>query len=148
MELSAFIEKVRRRESLAGHDLTGVDPFAMDLGGIDLKGADLSREHVPVAAGGTYWPSSSDSARRMRRRVRLRGADLGGANLDRILGEFGDLRGAHLRDASLVEADLRHADLTLADLSGADLTGANLQGAMMAGAKWDDMTRWPEEFTP
>jgi hypothetical protein len=57
-----------------------------------------------------------------KRIIDLRGAHLGGANLDHA-----DLRGADLRGAFLFEANL-----IFADLRGADLRGANLDNALQS----------------
>ena len=70
-----------------------------DLGGADLRYADLEGAHLANAD--------------------LRGADLRGA----------DLRRADLAGANLAGADLRRADLRSADLAGANLAGADLRGA-------------------
>ncbi len=149
IDLDTFVNRVRAGESLAGQDLRRVDPFAMDLGKLDLHDADLSRSERPLETGGEFWPSGfSEPFRKARRHVRVGGSDLSGARLDRILGEGGDFRAAKLAGASLVEADLRNADFTMADLSGADLTGAALDGAKLYAAVFDDATRWPDGFTP
>ena len=149
LDLDSFVRRVRSGGSLAGMDLREVDPFTMDLGGLDLRNADLSRSRKPYESGGKFWPYGfTDPVRKAWRHVRLRGADLSGARLDRILGADGDFRGANLVGASLVDADLRNADFTMADLSGADLTGANLDHARLLKTVFDDQTRWPEGFTP
>ena len=149
LDRDTFVRRVRSGASLAGMDLRDVDPFTMNLGGLDLRNADLSRDQQPYETGGAFWPSGfRDSVRKAWRHVRLRGADLSGARLDRILGEDGDFREAKLIGASLVEADLRNADFTMADLRGADLFGCDLTGARLLKTTWDDDTRWPEGFTP
>jgi len=86
-------------------------------------------------------------------RVDLSGANLSEANLSRAF-----LVGADLRWAALGWADLRWADLRLAALNGADLQGAWLIGADLTGAdlrtadlgeaKYNDQTRWPDDFDP
>lgn len=77
-----------------------------------------------------------------KRKVRLRGADLGGSNLGYADFSQADLSGSRMRQASLVganfrNADLNHADLDGADLSYADLGGANLVSASLAGTVLD-----------
>jgi len=67
---------IKSRADLGGADLRGADLGGADLGGADLRGADLGGADL----GGAY----------------LRGADLGGA----------DLGGAYLRGAYLGGADL------------------------------------------
>jgi hypothetical protein len=68
----------------------------------------------------------------------LNGIDLENTNLSGL-----NLRGADLRGAYLSGANLRGTDL-----SGADLNGADLSGAILEGIKYDDLTVWPEGFTP
>ena len=152
LDRGTFVRRVRSGETLAGMDLrqdwtTEADPFIMDIGGFDLRDADLSRRHVQEAAGGRRWAVQfTDTTRRARRHVRVCGADLSRARLDRILGSRGDFRGAVLVGASLRSADLREANFDLADVRGADFSGANLEGATFYGANWDDSTRWPDGF--
>ncbi|MFC4585249.1 pentapeptide repeat-containing protein [Sphaerisporangium corydalis] len=76
--------------------------------------------------------------------IRIRGADLGGANLwgmklngaDLVGADLGyaNLRYVKLSGANLVGANLNRADLVSANLSGADLRGADLVGANLGGA--------------
>lgn len=80
--------------------------------------------------------------------MRVRGADLSGARLDRILGSRGDFRGGLLGGASLRSADLREANFELADLRGSDFSGSNLQGARFHGVKSDESTVWPDGVSP
>ena len=149
MDPDTFVRRVRVGESLAGLDLTEADPFIMDLGGLDLRGADLSNAHLPEATGGMYWPYGfAEPHRRARRRVRVRGADLSGAKLDRILGKNADCAEARLVGATLISADLREANFELADVRGADFSGANLEGARFHGATLDESTVWPDGFRP
>ncbi|MDH3249981.1 MAG: pentapeptide repeat-containing protein [Acidimicrobiia bacterium] len=144
-----FVKRVRAGESLAGLDLTEADPFILDLGGLDLRDADLSRAELPEATGSREWAVRlTDTTRRARRRVRVRGADLRGARLDRILGSRGDFRGAVLVGASLRSADLREANFELADVKGADFSGSNLEDARFHGAQSDESTVWPDGFRP
>ena len=89
----AFIDRVRSEASLAELDLREADPFLLDLSGRDLRNADLSRRRLPYATGGNVWAGVSDPARKSIRRVRLRGSDLSGARLDRILGARRRLHG-------------------------------------------------------
>ena len=149
VDVELFIERVRRRDSLAGADLRDADPFIVDLTVMDLREADLSRVTLPYETGEKRWSSGlTDPVRMARRHVRLRGADLTGARLDRILGGDGDFREARLVRASLVEADLQYADFTLADLTGADFTGADLERARLLATVYDGTTRWPDGFEP
>jgi uncharacterized protein YjbI with pentapeptide repeats len=121
----------------------------MDLSGFDLRDAGLSRAQLPEAAGGSRWTVQfTGTTRRARRRVRVRGADLSGARLDRILvhGETSEV--LSLVGASLRSADLREADFELADVRGADFSGSNLEGARFHGVKSDESTVWPNGVSP
>ncbi|WP_413775001.1 pentapeptide repeat-containing protein [Actinocorallia sp. A-T 12471] len=62
--------------------------------------------------------------------IRVRGADLAGADLRGV-----NLAGADLRRVDLTGADLEGADLRGARLRNADLTGANLAGADLRDAR-------------
>ncbi len=70
--------------------------------------------------------------------TKLQGANLGGANLQEA-----NLGGANLQGTTLVGANLQGANLRGANLQGAILTYANLQEA-----KYNNVTIWPEGFTP
>ena len=149
MQPTAFVERVRRQESLAGADLRQADPFTVDLSGFDLRETDVSRTRRPYVTGGPFWPGGfRDPVRKAWRHVRVRGADLSGARLDRILGKDGDFGEAKLVGSSLVEAGLRDADFTMADVRGADFTGSDLAGATFYGATSDETTVWPDGFRP
>ena len=84
-----------------------------NLGGADLRGADLSRANLGCADLRGANLGCAD----------LRGADLGCADL-----RGADLSCANLSSANLSRANLRGADLSRADLSSADLGGADLGG--------------------
>lgn len=64
-----------------------------------------------------------------RKRTKMKGRDLIGANL-----RGANLRGVNLRGALLIASDLRGADLRSADLIGADLRDADLTGANLEGS--------------
>ena len=149
MEKAEFLQAVKERQSLHGLNLSSLDPFVADLGGLSLRGTDLSRSAKPTAVGGDAWPQGpAEPYRTARRRIRAQGADLSAANLDRVLGKSADFRDANLSEATLVEADLTDADFRGAVLSGADLTGAALEGARFEDATWDEKTIWPDGFRP
>ncbi|MBI4233511.1 MAG: pentapeptide repeat-containing protein [Chloroflexi bacterium] len=80
---------------------------AIDLGGVDLSGANLAHAD-------------------------LNRANLAGANLRRA-----NLQGANLGSAVLEKADLREADLTSANLHRVGLQGADLQGTRIGGFDGD-----------
>lgn len=149
MEKADFLRAVKERRSLEALNLSSLDPFVVDLGGLSLRGANLSRRDKPSATGGDVWPRGpAEPYRTARRRIRARGADLSEANLGRVLGKSADFRNADLSGATLVEADLTDADFRGAVLSGADLTGAALEGARFENATWDETTIWPDGFRP
>jgi uncharacterized protein YjbI with pentapeptide repeats len=75
------------------------------------------------------------SARAMK--VNLKGADLFGADLSEV----------NLEKAGLTEADLTKANLTGAKIYGANLTGAKLIFDQIRSAKFDENTRFPENFS-
>jgi uncharacterized protein YjbI with pentapeptide repeats len=89
---------------------TGCSLDGVDLGGRNLKKADLER------------------------------ADLRGANLAKANLEGANLKGAVLVDADLSGANLQGADFYRADLSGADLSGARLEEAMFDSAVLEGTT--------
>ena len=142
-DVQLALEVVGRREKQLPPGL-GFTPF---LGDTDLRGAMLSG-------------------------LRLKEADLRGAQLDYANArmpadredEQTDLSGADLRDASLRCAHLEGTDLTDANLQKADLRDAVLKGfkrdsevrllpatltdADLTGAVYNLGTKWPDEFEP
>ncbi|MBI4339063.1 MAG: pentapeptide repeat-containing protein [Chloroflexi bacterium] len=96
--------------------------LALDLGGTDLRGAQLIRarlERADLLA------------------AHLEGAILAGAHLE---GAF--LWGAHLEGADLRATHLEGAILTTAHLEGADLWDAHLEGAGLWDAHLEGATLW------
>ncbi len=59
-----------------------------------------------------------------------------------------NLRGIDFSGANLGEADLCGFDLVKADLRGANLSEANLEGADLTKAKYNNATRWHDDFNP
>lgn len=78
----------------------------------------------------------------------LAGANLAGANLTDANLESANLKRISLRNANLNKVNLNKADLLCADLSGTNLSDANLTDTNLTDIRWDDQTRWPEDFTP
>jgi uncharacterized protein YjbI with pentapeptide repeats len=70
-------------------------------------------------------------------RIKLKEANLSGADLIEANLREADLRGADLWGANLREADLRGAKLWGANLRGANLNGANLSGTVGGKFDWD-----------
>jgi hypothetical protein len=98
-------------------------------------------EHLKILQQGVdpwnAWRAKTPSALPDLNHARLRGANLGGANLFRV-----NLIGANLVEANLSGANLIRADLSKANLSGAallevDFHWTNLSGANLSGAKID-----------
>lgn len=84
----------------------------VDLGGADLRGAELA---------GTFFPPGSS----------LRGVDLRRARLD----------GARLQKTNLSRADLRNASLRKAVLEGVSLLESDLRGAVFDGSELKELRR-------
>ncbi|MCX4242255.1 pentapeptide repeat-containing protein [Paraliomyxa miuraensis] len=115
------------RQRLLAVGLVAAEPKTVDLSHRDLRGCDLSRQHL---AGAKL--SASDL-----RRANLRGTVLTTAQLDAADLEGADLSGADLRGADLSGASLVGATLLGARLDGARFDGANLSLARMIGATVD-----------
>jgi Pentapeptide repeats (8 copies) len=133
---------------------------------LELRAADV-RTALLVLSKGNVRPEGDEPLRLLgadlRRagldRARLAGVDLEGADLS-----WAWLRWARLDGADLSQADLRDAHLDGASLVGAEMTGAQLRGAHLEGASLlgvtdldqarlvgavaDDQTVWPEGFSP
>jgi uncharacterized protein YjbI with pentapeptide repeats len=101
-EIEEFNRLVRRRRK---DGKSSVDLDDQNLGGLDLRKADLRQAHLNGA--------------------NLRKADLRGARL----------KNARLRQADLRGADLREADLTGADLRRAECKDANFKKAVLDGVR-------------
>jgi uncharacterized protein YjbI with pentapeptide repeats len=110
----------RQQRDRAGVDLRGADLRGADLRALPLACArgSLSNDELPEGA------SETDSITLAAAVVRLDGARLNWAHMERMR-----LRGVHLDGA-----DMRGAFLDRASLYGAHLTGANLSEASLAGA--------------
>lgn len=77
----------------------------------------------------------------------LEGADLSDADLTGVNLSSAFLSGANLEDADLSNAELKFADLSKANLIGANLkTAKNLDRAILKDIKFDDTTRFPNNF--
>jgi Pentapeptide repeats (8 copies) len=121
---------------------------APNLMGATLNGANLNQANLTEASLiGAHLAGAN-----------LADADLTGANLHRADLTFADLAdadltGAILTDVIFTDANLRDAKLAGAYLAGANLANANLTGANLAdvdltGVRYDELTTWPEGFTP
>ena len=103
-----------------------------------------NKEHFSILKRGVdYW----NRWRRKNRylspdlsKLRLRGADLRGANLRNMDLSWADLRNADLRGVDLRETNLSWANARGADLSRADLFQSDISGAELTGAKFHKAT--------
>jgi uncharacterized protein YjbI with pentapeptide repeats len=106
---------------------------ALDLSKADLREANLSRARLREAnltETILYWANLTET-------------NLNEANLTEA-----KLRKANLTEATLYRANLTEANLIEADLRGALLAGADLRRADLTGARYNDATKWPEDFNP
>jgi hypothetical protein len=141
LETGAMIEIKHQRTLELLHRIDADTLEDADLGGIDLRGANLVGMNCA--------------------RANFRHAVLYEAHLDRACLRGADLTQADLREAKLIEADLAdalliHADLWAANLLGADLTHADLCGTLLEsalmtsvileGTRYDRATQWPYGF--
>lgn len=81
-------------------------------------------------------------------RIRAADADFTYANLAQANLSRADLEGARLIDTNLQGAMLNGANLKDADLRGADLSGADIRNATFTNVRYNERTRWPEDFVP
>lgn len=127
-------------------------PGAIDLRGVDLRGAELMHLNLSGAKFGDDDPLATeeerhDMAARLDRAV-LVGANLerviapgvifDGANLQNVRLAGANLGGCSLSGAHLANADLHEARLTEANLRDAQLKDADLRAAQLVGAHLDD----------
>ena len=95
-----------------------------DLPGADLSGADFSGAMVGV----NIKNQGMGQMRTDLSNANLSKAVLAGADFNRSLMTFCDLRGANLRGANFFRVKLGGADLTGADVTGANFAEADLEG--------------------
>jgi len=93
----------------------------LDLTGVDFRGVANLHEVFPI-------------------RVNLQGANLQGAELQKVSFYEANLQGANLRGAKLQGAFFYNAKLQGAKLQGANLQGANLQKAKLQATNLTDVT--------
>ena len=113
---------------LATANLQGCNFFSADLTGADLERAGLYGSNFTGA---------------ILKNASLQGAALREANLSRA-----NLEGANLEDADLWGANLSRAYLSGANLKAANLECAFLENTILENIVWDELTVWPEGFTP
>lgn len=115
--------------------VTGANLNRANFSGAILRGADLSHSDLGVG-------------------VSFRAADLRGADLTGLFGDFAGMMNADLREAVIVDTSVGAWDLR-----GADLTGATIKGELYRPKNaltsqlwdafcWDETTLWPVGFDP
>lgn len=114
------------RPNFNGADLSGLNLSFTHLVRADLTGANLTEVDMSGA--------------------NLTFADFRQTNLSEALLIRANFSGADLSGAYLGGADLFRADLIWADLRGTDLSDADLQEANLRAAKYNEHTKWPEDF--
>lgn len=163
---------------LSGADLSGVNLegavlIEAHLAGSDLRGAQMDAAHLEWARlGEAYLERASlqhtflvaahlagaQLAEANMQGTHLLGANLSGANLANAHLEeaqmqwasflTANLSGAHLIGANMVGSELQSANLAGANLCGANLEDAHLAWVRLRGARYNEQTRWPENFDP
>ena len=116
---------VKKMPIFRAANLSGAKMIA-DLPGADLAGANFSDAKVGV----NIKNQGMGQMRTDLSNARLTGANLAGADFNRSLMTFSDLKGSNLRGANFFRVKLGGADLTGADITGADFTEADLSGTI------------------
>ena len=160
------LAKIRRRESLGGKDLSGLDLSYLDLSGGQFRQADLGGACLVETAlsgacldgarldnadltgvllsGATAIGASMEGAR--LERASLRGAILNDARLSEANLEGASLVDVRLGRARLNDANLSYCRLDHADLSEADLEGASLVRTWLLGARLERVNAGDADF--
>jgi len=178
LKYAHILDRIERKQSLQGYDLSGLYLAGVDLSDmrlvksnmvfvnltgakierVDMRGADLSHADLSDAS---LLDTDLD-------RAVLEGTNLSNAYLRNTFLTRANLNKAKLIDADLFRANLMNAELTGARLDGAvlanaDLSGVNLAGASLTGADMSDVclmgttltdtnlagvTNWPEYPLP
>lgn len=139
----AVRERIARKESLAGADLTGAGLYGMDLSGADFRGAILRRADLRGAqlAGADFTGANFAEADLTGARATgaiFAGADFTEARLEDVEFSRTELAEAHFSYAILKRARLAEAKAAGGLFPGADLSDADLRRALLDGA---DFTR-------
>ncbi len=124
-----LVEYGHGKRNFANLDLTKAS-----LSGATLSGIVMSRSKLVETDFCQSDLSGSSFIGAIMTQVKLNGANLAQAKMQRAILTKADLGGASLHQTDLREANLQSAYMSKADLSGADLTGANLKGAYMSQA--------------
>jgi uncharacterized protein YjbI with pentapeptide repeats len=120
--------QLKDRIDLGGVDLSGANLDKLSMWGRELKGANFAQSSLVKAE---FWNG------------KLPAAVFTGANLENARFENAVLDRANFRDANLSGADLSNSKLL-----GADFTGAKLKDANLHQAQFDESTVLPKGFSP
>ncbi len=143
-----------------GHHTNGVEACAMDLIGMAIEGEWTDTPecvHKLLSNRVHRINDHKETTAGQRRRLVLDAGPLLIGTADRnIEWAVMVVHRAGLTSAGLVEAlettedraDLHLADLRFAHLNSADLHLADLSSANLRYADWNQLTLWPEGFTP
>ena len=136
---SSSFDKIKRKTSFAGAELSGANLRKVDLSGAELrwanlKQADLSESDVSEVdlRGANLVEANVRMANLSRtdlKRADMRWADMNGANM-----QWAEMNGANMRAANLRGAELGNASMKWADVSDAFLNEANVQRGNLLGA--------------
>ena len=149
MDLSGgnFTNAILVYANFSGADLGGADFDGANIRGANFSGADISGTSFVGAVydSGTIWDGYLELGSGLI--FFGPGADLDGANLDRMIPfswspaidglteygpyDFPEVGAVDLSDSSLVGASIRESWIFVADLSGSDLTGVDFFGSEM-----------------
>lgn len=121
---------VKKMPIFKNANMRGVKLIA-DLPGADLSGADFTDAMVGV----NIKNQGMGQMRTDLSNANLERAVLIGADFNRSLMTFCNLRGANLRGTNLFRVKLSGADLTGADVTGADFSEADLEGTVFRDVK-------------
>jgi uncharacterized protein YjbI with pentapeptide repeats len=122
--------QVTARPVFAGADLCGARVIA-EFPGVDLRRARLRGANLGV----DIRNQGMGQMRTDLSNANLSNAVLAGADFNRSLMTFCNLRGANLRGANFFRVKLGGADLTGADVTGANFTEADLEATVFRDAK-------------
>lgn len=117
------------------------DEVNLDEG--DLRDVNLSNSNLSYASMVRANLSGANLSHTNLSDAELDSACLNKADLSQAV-----LESANLASANLSEANLRNANLSYSNLKAADLGKADLRGADLEDVKYDETTRFPEDFNP
>lgn len=123
LTLEQLMERIRRKESLEGAELSSLDLNGVDLSHMNLRNA-IFDEVILYKANLAY--------------ADLTGATLAGLNLQEANCEGANFSEADLSEAKLCGANLSHAVLQETDLMKADLRHANLEKVKAQGVDFSE----------